>query len=527
MSTLTTEALLTDFYAHLRAGNRREGFELIEPALSTGDVRLLLAHATAKVEDNEGAAAAALLMRHEMHSENSHYALLAGVTARLAIQQIGEWGKRAEQQLLQLLNSDSAPATLVQQLQRYIQLCRACDVASHPDIRAALGALGLAAPEDVSTKARFLGFRDGRQRNQIKFLSIPAAPLFLESTASDWQPRVAQRSIVDVDPQDFKTYRNVRLYMLPFMYGLIEVEEGVFLGDIVGGCNQNQQGIVTQRGSHTYKNLADPMLKRYPERRLMGSRMVPFRLAGTYYFHFATETLQSIHEFQRRLHNVPIVLPRSPGFFDRIPRRVHDRAVESIRVEGTKLEFVEDGIYRLDEIVVPTRIKYARVTYQKSVLDALNLTDDMASSDGKVTGEVIYIARRQSMVRAVQNEEDLVNLLSARFPTFRRIYLEEMSFADQVATFRGASVIIAPHGGGLTNMIYCRPGAAVIEFHMPETPIMYWHLAVLQRLRYLAYVPESYDPATSRYDIQPDQLVAAVEAIGQSAPFDPDTLSTG
>jgi len=231
--------------------------------------------------------------------------------------------------------------------------------------------------------------------------------------------------------------------------------------------------------------------------------------------------------FFQVFRNIPIILPRSPGFFDRIPRGVHDRAVESVRAEGTQWEFVEDGIYRLDEVVVPTRIKYAKSTYQRPVLHALGLADSVAASEDKPTGETIYVARRQRMVRAVQNEDNLVSRLKARFPAFRRVYLEDMSFSDQVATFRGAAVIIAPHGGGLTNIIFCRPGTAVIEFHLPETPIMYWHLAALQGLRYLAYVPEAYDPETSRYHIEPDRLVVAVETIGRSAPFDPDALATG
>ncbi len=39
-----------------------------------------------------------------------------------------------------------------------------------------------------------------------------------------------------------------------------------------------------------------------------------------------------------------------------------------------------------------------------------------------------------------------------------------IAFDDQVRVFSQASVILAPHGAGLTNSIWARPGAVVAEF---------------------------------------------------------------
>ena len=73
-------------------------------------------------------------------------------------------------------------------------------------------------------------------------------------------------------------------------------------------------------------------------------------------------------------------------------------------------------------------------------------------------------------------------------------------------------------------MVFCRPGTAIIEFHLHDTGIMDWHLACTQMLRYLAYVPECYDATALSYRIQPDRLIAAIEAVARLEPRDRDRL---
>jgi hypothetical protein len=522
MSTTTTDVLLLEFDARLRAGNRQEALELIEPELPDGDLRLVLNYAKAKLEDGDGFTAAALLMRRERDLANSHYALLAAASARFLIKQVKEWGERAEQELLHIIKAKPEQEGLLTQLKHYLQLCELGSVPPHPEIRVALSRLDPTISPNDPVRVTFLGYHDGRPHKFVQNLSAPAAPMFLESDTTDWRPRVARSSNIDVDDQDFKYYENVLLYMLPGMYGLIEIGNGRFLGTDIGGCNPHLQQIVTRRGGQFYKNIAEPLLTENAERQLSGTWMVPFRLAGTYYFHFAVETLQNIEEFQQRSASIPIILPRSPGFFDRIPRDVHDSAVEAVRVDGQRYEFLEDGIYRIDQVVVPTRIKYGNTTYQRRVLSKLGLPNEDTPRVNVTQGEILYIARRPGMVRAVTNDEDLVAYLRSRFPAFRRVYLEEMSFSDQAAAFREASIIIAPHGGGLTNMLFCEPGTAIIEFHLPDTGIMYWHLACVQKLRYLAYIPEWHEPASLRYRIKAERLIAAIKAVSRSEPLDLD-----
>ena len=78
----------------------------------------------------------------------------------------------------------------------------------------------------------------------------------------------------------------------------------------------------------------------------------------------------------------------------------------------------------------------------------------------------IYISRGQSTSRRLRNEEEFTRVVSDF--GFERFYLEEMSFFEQVALFHGADQILAQHGAGLTNLVFSKPGAKVLEIFEPE-----------------------------------------------------------
>ncbi|HUM66854.1 MAG TPA: glycosyltransferase family 61 protein [Chitinophagaceae bacterium] len=81
--------------------------------------------------------------------------------------------------------------------------------------------------------------------------------------------------------------------------------------------------------------------------------------------------------------------------------------------------------------------------------------------------KMIYIARGDARRnRKVLNEEEVISLLQSR--GFEICYLSNLSVTEQARLFHSASVVVAPHGGGLTNLVFCRPGTRVLEL-FPET----------------------------------------------------------
>lgn len=50
-------------------------------------------------------------------------------------------------------------------------------------------------------------------------------------------------------------------------------------------------------------------------------------------------------------------------------------------------------------------------------------------------------------------------------PNTSVVVLENMPLLDQIALFYGASCVVAQHGAGLSNILFCRPGTKVIEIN--------------------------------------------------------------
>jgi capsular polysaccharide biosynthesis protein len=89
------------------------------------------------------------------------------------------------------------------------------------------------------------------------------------------------------------------------------------------------------------------------------------------------------------------------------------------------------------------------------VLSNLSDTREQLSFSSK-----IFISRRKALRRRILNENEVIEALAPL--GFVAYMLEEISFSEQVRLFSQASMVVAPHGSGLTNMIFSQ-NLAVIE----------------------------------------------------------------
>jgi len=93
--------------------------------------------------------------------------------------------------------------------------------------------------------------------------------------------------------------------------------------------------------------------------------------------------------------------------------------------------------------------------------------------------ERIFIRRNQAKYRQVLNENDVITYLSEWGVV--PVELETLSVAEQARLFAHAKVIIAPHGAGLTNLMFCSPETIVIELVSPHY-IRHYYWVISQQL---------------------------------------------
>lgn len=77
----------------------------------------------------------------------------------------------------------------------------------------------------------------------------------------------------------------------------------------------------------------------------------------------------------------------------------------------------------------------------------------------------IVIMRRRAGRRSVVNQQEVLQSLGPL--GFKPVWLERLPLAQQIELFYRAECVIGPHGAGLTNLLFCRPGALAIELGTP------------------------------------------------------------
>lgn len=94
----------------------------------------------------------------------------------------------------------------------------------------------------------------------------------------------------------------------------------------------------------------------------------------------------------------------------------------------------------------------------------------------------VYISRSKGNSRRILNEAALVERLSAL--GYQTLYCEDHSVAFTANVIRNATGIIAPHGAGLANIVFAKPGAKVIELFCAHLSAEFYKLALSRKLDY-------------------------------------------
>ena len=105
----------------------------------------------------------------------------------------------------------------------------------------------------------------------------------------------------------------------------------------------------------------------------------------------------------------------------------------------------------------------------------------------------IVVLRPGATSRKLVNSDELL----LRLKGWETVILEKLSIKDQMKTFAEASHVLAAHGAGLTNLLWCQPGTKVIEIqdknmiHKKVYPLLSHNLGLEHKLYLADVVPIS------------------------------------
>jgi capsular polysaccharide biosynthesis protein len=216
----------------------------------------------------------------------------------------------------------------------------------------------------------------------------------------------------------------------------------------------------------------------------------PVLLRGTYatitypssfaWYHWVSESLPRLQLLQSSLGALD-------GLF--VPADVEPQLIESLEAMGVLrqqlIPLAMGSHFQPQALLAPRYCAGLNIPHwvPRFLQEAIGLNPDIPL----VSGRKLYISRADAGKRRVLNEEQLLPLLEAA--GFTIIRLREHSFLEQARLFHEASWVIGPHGAGLVNVLYSRPGVQIIElspcssagpglFHSASTCVggTYWWL---------------------------------------------------
>ena len=156
---------------------------------------------------------------------------------------------------------------------------------------------------------------------------------------------------------------------------------------------------------------------------------------------------------------------------------------------------------------------------QMAQKQSIAIVREIASRILTGTGDLkkIYISRGDTDLRRLVNEVQLLERL--RPLGFVEVRLAAIPLLDQIELVRGAEVIVAPHGMGLTHTAFHNGHLNVIELHTPAIGTdTYASIAHAMGFGYQAVFGTDHGGRTHHYEVQLEEVL---EALSRDAIFPP------
>lgn len=228
---------------------------------------------------------------------------------------------------------------------------------------------------------------------------------------------------------------------------------------------------------------------------MKGKIVVLAGLTNGMYFHWMFDVLPRLD----LLHRSGIEFSEIDGFVVSYQLPFQRETLQLLNVPASKiLETQHYSYIQADELIVPSfpavpawmpqwTCEFLRSAFLRSDVQALG---DVKQPP--LWGNRVYISRSLAANRRIINEAEMIEFLS--YLGFQIVTLESLSVLEQASLLANAKVVISPHGGGLTNLVFCSPGTKVIEIFSPKFVYpCYWLISNLVNLEYyylLGKIPE-------------------------------------
>jgi hypothetical protein len=186
------------------------------------------------------------------------------------------------------------------------------------------------------------------------------------------------------------------------------------------------------------------------------------------YYHWVTEILPKIILLQKeKISYDYLYLPKLKPFMR-----------DSLKILGIPdNEIIEAESYtyvKAKQIIIPSSVSKSCYS-PKWVLDSLREKFLKNLAPDNQYGDKIFISRSKANYRRFENEDALFEILHAK--GFKKYFLEDLSFEEQIKLFNNAKIVFAAHGAGITNIIWCQQNVKIFEIFQEHEDDTFWYIS--------------------------------------------------
>tara|TARA_Y100001938_G_scaffold151172_1_gene246866 strand:- start:8863 stop:9945 length:1083 start_codon:yes stop_codon:yes gene_type:complete len=141
------------------------------------------------------------------------------------------------------------------------------------------------------------------------------------------------------------------------------------------------------------------------------------------------------------------------------PSKYFEKVCKVFFPELKYLVIPKNETWRFSHLIVPSMSNYNDGILSPNMPGWLRYLANLVIPEETEPKNKIVITRKDAKNRNIKNQQDLLLALKG----WKTVTLENLTIEEQVKTFATASHIVSPHGAGLTNCLWMRPGTKVYE----------------------------------------------------------------
>jgi len=192
-------------------------------------------------------------------------------------------------------------------------------------------------------------------------------------------------------------------------------------------------------------------------RRITGSVAVLACFAGENYYHWFVSNLARL-----RLYEAADITP-DVRFYVRVDKPFQRESLRLLGIPDDRIVPARPQAHLQADRLLVSSLRDQQLSPEDCEFLHRRLTRHLATE--LPADQRIVIMRRRAGRRSIVNQQELLQALTPL--GFKPVWLERLPLTQQIELFHRAECVVGPHGAGLTNLLFCRPGAVVIEIGTP------------------------------------------------------------